>query len=49
MAVLGPHCCAQAFSHGAQASDFGGLSCGHGLLWDLPGAGIKPMFPALAG
>ena len=25
-----------------------GLSCSHGM-WDLPGLGLEPVFPALAG
>ena len=41
-AVAGPGSRAQANSCGAQAQ----LLCG---MWDLPGSGIQPMSPELAG
>ena len=54
-ATLGLHCCAQAFSsHGSQALecwlsiDSAPVLLLHGM-WDLPGPGMEPDSPALAG
>ena len=50
--VLTSHC--GDFSCGAQALELWLTRCGAWAslllgMWDLPGPGIKPMFPALAG